>query len=344
MFILIPQKMDQEGKLLYEINYYISDIPKALLNALRRTILGDLYSLSIDTVSYDVYSQDHPIFIQTTTTRLGLIPIKTSEYVLNKLLSVEECMIEDEPCKGCSKCGIPFSINGTWANFEKLYPEKSKEEFKKFYCNFDVYSQDIQIDKQWQNLVRIDESCMNIPIMKFTKFQSMICKGYIRKGNGNIHAKWNSASAVTIIEIDDHQPKNQNQKPNSFLFSIDPIGNLDGKDIFPMAMKYLKSKIQGYIDQFKSLNLKMKPVGPNYYEIEFNEDSTFGQLLFAYTILNPAIISCGYNLPYPSENFIYFHLHLPNDNQDNNNNPNDILVYHLEQIILDLALLKSKIQ
>lgn len=136
--------------------------------------------------------------------RLSLLPIYCEN--LAEYTSTEKCECKEE---GCRKCGVTFSMNVSG---------------KDFYKNL-VSSDDIIIDDENTKVLEIGR----FPIMYLRKNENVNLRGWILKGNGKMHAKWNPVNSVTFKKIND----------NYFRFSFGNNGLISNKDILEKSMEKL---------------------------------------------------------------------------------------------------------
>lgn len=238
----------------------VSGTDAAVVNALRRAMLGDVPKLAIEEVT--IYDNTSALFDEIVAHRLGLIPVPTD---LNLLNFREQCVCKGE---GCPNCTVLYTLS-------KEGPGT-------------VYSGDLQpADRKWE----IKEK--RIPIVKLLSGQRVMLEATAVLGTAKEHAKWQPVTAVgykqyPVIELlSSSCPEDgacakvapqvfsyengqvRLKDPEAFKFSADALrmckdhikvdfrkdkfifkfetdGSLPAKEVFTRAVAALKDKLKGF--------------------------------------------------------------------------------------------------
>ncbi len=145
----------------------LEDIDPALANSLRRIIIAEVPSLSIDDVW--IVENDSPLYDEIIAHRLGLVPLKTDleSYVLPR-----QCKCEGE---GCPQCQVAFTLT-----------KEATED------HVTVYSGDLESEDP-----AIAAAAPKIPIVELVKGQKLVLEAYAKLGIGEEHAKWQPVATCT---------------------------------------------------------------------------------------------------------------------------------------------------
>lgn len=170
MNITIQELTDTTAK------FVLSDADPTLANALRRTLIADIPKLAIEDVEFHLgpirdedgneYESISPLFDETISHRLGLIPLPTD---LKLFEFKNKCKCNGE---GCPSCTVLYSLN------------------KKGPCT--VYSGDLEPVGD-AKLRAADDL---IPIVKLGEGQALLIYATAVLGTGKDHAKWSVAHGV----------------------------------------------------------------------------------------------------------------------------------------------------
>ncbi len=158
-----------EMKILHEdknsIKILIEGVTLAFVNALRRAIIAEVSTMSIENVM--ILENSSLMYDEILAHRLGLIPLTTD---LESYVLPEKCSCKSE--LGCSKCSVSLTLN----------VEAVDEPLT-------VYSKDLQ--SQDPNIKPVSDK---IPILKLAPGQKVKLEAYARLGKGSEHAKWQPVS------------------------------------------------------------------------------------------------------------------------------------------------------
>ncbi len=191
-----------------ELVFLLKDSNVGFVNAIRRTILGQVPTMAIDVV--DIRRNESPLGNEVLAHRLSLVPFCSEtkddfEYharcCCTKKREMFSELVEQYPercCENkCSRCSVEFSIN--------VINESKTDKLT-------VTSNDIK--PKGDSFVRpiyYESDVLAIPLTRLGPDQTSCLVDVIaRKGNGDMHAKWNPVSVaaykpVAHIQIDKQQ-------------------------------------------------------------------------------------------------------------------------------------------
>ena len=143
--------------------FILSGVTPAFANSIRRGMITDVHSMSIDDVNF--YNNTSVLFDEMLALRLGLIPLTGgTDYV-----PASECTCSGE---GCSFCQVSLTLNVKGPTV--------------------VYSRDLKSSDP--EVVPVEDE---IPIIKLFKDQVIMLEAIARKGCGKDHAKFQPAIAAS---------------------------------------------------------------------------------------------------------------------------------------------------
>ncbi|MFH1328335.1 MAG: DNA-directed RNA polymerase subunit D [Candidatus Bathyarchaeota archaeon] len=159
------------------LRFILSDSYPAFVNALRRIVLSEVPSMTIDDIFF--YENTSAMNDEVMAHRIGLIPLKTD---LDTYVLPEECECKSE--MGCNRCRALATL--------EVEAEGSTRV---------VYSGDLKFEDS-----DIAPTSEKIPITKIVPGQRLRFEAHAKLGMGKQHAKWQPVSAcaykyVPIIEI-----------------------------------------------------------------------------------------------------------------------------------------------
>jgi DNA-directed RNA polymerase subunit D len=146
-----------------QARFIISGTTPAFVNSIRRSLMADVQSMSIDDVNF--YNNTSVLFDEMLALRLGLIPLTGGEHYVSQ----SECSCDGE---GCFQCQVSLTLN--------------------VQGPATVYSRDLTSGDA--EVVPADG---NIPIIKLFKGQELMLEAIARKGCSKTHAKFQSAIATS---------------------------------------------------------------------------------------------------------------------------------------------------
>ncbi|KAL9622329.1 MAG: hypothetical protein Q9160_003340 [Pyrenula sp. 1 TL-2023] len=241
------------------VNFVLSSVDLALANSLRRILLAEIPTVSIDLV--DVKANTSVLPDEFIAHRLGLIPLNSKD--CHKDMNYTR----DCDCEGsCERCTVTLELQAKCQNQDKMA----------------VWARDLvpigMRPNQWVGVPVIKDSEGNGPlILKLRRGQeiNMICTA--KKGIAKEHAKWAPTAAVGF----EYDPKNQlrhttywyednpetewpidegnaawetadtggeqafdaDAKPESFFFDVEGVGTLEPDQIVQQGIKQLQNKL-----------------------------------------------------------------------------------------------------
>ena len=161
MEIKIAEKNDLSARLIVE------GVDTAFMNSLRRIILAEVPSMTIDEVV--VIENSSMLHDEILAHRLGLIPLKTD---LDSYNLPEDCTCKSE--LGCNLCRVSLTLDVEAGDSIRT-----------------VYSSELVSENP--NIVPVSDK---IPIAKLAPAQKIKLEAYARLGKGEKHAKWQPVSVV----------------------------------------------------------------------------------------------------------------------------------------------------
>lgn len=154
------------------LSFVLKDVSVSMANAIRRTVLGEVYSLAVEEVEY--YNNTSSLYDEILAHRLSLIPVRADLSLLNPK---EKCSCKE----GCPSCEVEFSLKKKGPGV--VYSDDIKPPNKKFV------------------------PVKGVPIVKLGKNQEVELKATAILGRGKEHSRWQPAVVgykyYPIIEISD---------------------------------------------------------------------------------------------------------------------------------------------
>jgi len=218
----------------------ISDTEPAVVNSIRRIILGEVPAMAIDTVN--MYENTSAANDEYIAHRLGLIPLKTD---------LKTYKLPTECCEGnCTSCSVEFSLDETGPKM--------------------VYSSALKpVDP------KVRPVSGKIPIVELRAGQRLRFEAKAVLGKGETHVKFQAGNAAYRHTYDiktKKKPKIQNEtavinkaeakgeklnykrNENEFLFRVETNGQMTAKDVMQEAIEIAKGKV----DSMKACMSKKK--------------------------------------------------------------------------------------
>lgn len=260
------------------LRFYLSGIDNQIANAIRRIIMVEVPTMSIDDVV--VVENSSSLRDEMIAHRLGLIPLKTD---LESYISREVCDCKSD--LGCSKCSVTLTLEA-----------EAVDEGR------NVYSKELK-----SNDPEVIPVSGEIPIVKLAQSQHIRLEAYARLGTGREHAKWQPTVAsiykyVPIIKVDpkkcdlckkclkacpkgvletedkkvlvmdydkcdmcklcvDSCPKDAisvEEEKNAFIFNIESTGALPPNKIIEKAIKILEEKTKSFAESVSKIREEEK--------------------------------------------------------------------------------------
>ncbi len=162
---------DREDKIVF----IIKNVPVALVNSIRRAIIGHVPTMAVDYIN--VYMNTSFLYDEMLAHRIGLIPLKAD---IDKYNFQDKCECGGE---GCPNCQVSLRLN---------------VEGPKTVYSGDFISDDPEVKPVYDN----------IPVVELYEGQQLMIEAVARLGTGKEHAKWKPVSICSYkiipkIEISD---------------------------------------------------------------------------------------------------------------------------------------------
>lgn len=242
------------------IRFLIEGVDTAFTNSLRRAMMSEVPTMTIEDIFY--FDNSSLIPDEILANRIGFIPLKTD---LDNYILPEDCDCGAE--LGCPKCRAVLTMD-----------VESKDE------TITVYSGDLVADDP--NTMPASD---RIVLAKLADGQAIRFEAYAQLGQGKVHSKWSPVSMcvyqnVSLVPIIDKTKAQEcvsdcgdaaliekdklkiidiqkfesckrcrelvsreqimaNLKPDEFLFTVESTGALSPKRIVSEAVKILKQKL-----------------------------------------------------------------------------------------------------
>jgi len=308
--------------LTFNLNNNTKKIKISLANAIRRVILSDIYTYTIDEKQTTFLDNTSMLDTEFLKSRLGLIPI-----ISNKEIDYDNIII------GCKKQN----------NDEHMVSVYVKD----FYCKDIVNDRNIEIT-----------DITNYPDILFAKLaynQYIAFESKLKRNNqeygGSNHCP--VSTCVYTFKIDniaiDNMTKdmdviqkksfmtqdaqriyerNEIGEPNVYQFVIESIGFYSSKEIVLFSIQSLLNKLILLKKEFKETDSKkITQVDDDdnlgfYYFLIDNENDTCGNLLQSYINNNQNVFYCGYVIEHPLKHNFLLKIKL----KENNNYDNILLI------------------
>ena len=150
------------------IRLIVKDVDVSLMNSLRRIIVAEVPSMSIDEVV--VIENSSILQDEIISHRLGLVPLTTD---LEGYNLPENCSCESE--FGCNLCRVTLTIDS-----------EARDQTQTVYSG--------ELVSENPAVIPVSDK---IPIVKLSKGQKLKFEAYARLGKGKNHAKWQPVSMCT---------------------------------------------------------------------------------------------------------------------------------------------------
>lgn len=302
-----------EDILQFEIDNISNKINISLVNAIRRTIISDIESYVIDEKNISFFHNNSMLNDEFLIHRLKLIPIISNlddiDYE-NLIISCKKnndgenmlsVYVKDFVCTDRGNIveidkifkypGILFGKlkNNQEVIFEAKLNKNNSEKGGSFYS---TVSKCVYIFKQ-DNL-KINEC--------------------IKDMNETEKRAFNTLEAERLYEI------NKNGYPNTYQFTIEPIGFYDSINILKIGLKLLIEKLNIVKYEFTNkgsnkIKIIYKDDSPDFHHFLIdNENETIGNLLQTYIVYNTNVLFCGFVIEHPLKKNILFKIKLNDDN------------------------------
>ena len=314
----------------FDLNNNSKELKISFANALRRTIISDIYTYAIDNKSIIFYENTSMLNNEFLKHRLTLMP----------LISNLENINYDNIVISCKKTN-----NGE--NIENVY-------ISDFVCTENE-------NKIIDNSIIFKHPNILFAKLKNSQFLSFECK--ITKNNAYYGGSFFSPVSICLytFKLDDKKvdeitkemdapqkttfltqdveriyKKNDLGEPYVYQFQIESIGFYESKDILLLGINSLKERLNSLKIELR--NKKSKKISildndehPDFFEFLIDhENETIGNLLSTYITYDPNVFYCGYVIEHPLKNNIIFKIKLKtNNNLDSSIKVNEDMIIYL---------------
>jgi len=189
-----------------KISVKIKGVPLQYSNALRRICLNGVPIYAVESI--DVLENSSVLADEGVAHRVGLIPLKTD---------------------------LSASKDGNENDKIMLTLDSGVSDETRTILSGEIKSQDDSVIP----------TSKDIPIVTLAPGQSLKFEAYARLGKGTEHAKWNSATIVTLTET---------EKENEKILTVESTGALDPKHIILSSVEQLSTKLS----EFKTIISEIK--------------------------------------------------------------------------------------
>ncbi|EGC32876.1 RNA polymerase II core subunit [Dictyostelium purpureum] len=173
------------------IVFTLSNTDISVANALRRVMIAEVPTMSIDLVEFE--ANNSVLCDEFIAHRLGLIPLVSDN--VDKFNYTRDCSCSER----CDQCSVEFKLNVKCSNQRPI----------------DVTSSDLIVVSNNNNSVipvssQTTERTDEIPIVKLRQGQELRLRAIAKKGVGKEHAKW-SPSCIATYQFQPIVTINQNR-------------------------------------------------------------------------------------------------------------------------------------
>ena len=189
-----------------KVSVKIKGVPLQYSNALRRICLNGVPIYAVESI--DVLENSSVLADEGVAHRVGLIPLKTD---------------------------LSASKDGNENDKIMLTLDSGVSDETRTILSGEIKSQDDSVIP----------TSKDIPIVTLAPGQSLKFEAYARLGKGTEHAKWNSATIVTLTET---------EKENEKILTVESTGALDPKHIILSSVEQLSTKLS----EFKTIISEIK--------------------------------------------------------------------------------------
>ncbi|KAK9448857.1 DNA-directed RNA polymerase [Limtongia smithiae] len=237
------------------VDFVLSNVDLSLANSLRRVILAEIPTISIDLVEIEINTS--VLADEFIAHRLGLIPLN-SVGVETDLLFTRDCDCDQY----CEKCSVTLTLDARCSSDSTM----------------DVYTRDLTFERHHSDIgqpVISDDQGKGILICKLRKNQELKLKCIAKKGIAKEHAKWSPTAAIKFeydpynklrhtdywyeVSIKKEWPRSKNTEwedppkegdpfdynatPERFYIDIEAIGQLPPNEIVTEGVRVLQEKL-----------------------------------------------------------------------------------------------------
>jgi DNA-directed RNA polymerase II subunit RPB3 len=252
------------------IRFVLSHTDLAVANALRRIMLAEVPTMSIDLVEFETNTST--LNDEFIAHRLGMIPL--TSHNVGRFRYTRDCTCMQR----CHDCSVELTLNVRCTD-DQTYDVTSKELISQDPDVYPVILDDLDSMKTISTGVQEDSGIL---IVKLRKNQQLKLRCIAKKGSGKEHAKWSPVCNVSFeydpdnilrhtsyrVEEDinrewpksafsqlphytGQEPYNFLGEPDKFYFTVETVGSLAPERVVSMAMEILIDKLgtlQGHLD------------------------------------------------------------------------------------------------
>jgi DNA-directed RNA polymerase subunit L len=332
----ILNKKLSNNTLTFDLNNSSKDVKISMANAIRRTIISDIYTYSIDEKTILFHENNSVLNNEFLKHRLTLIPIKSNldidyenllitckknndnELIENIYVSDFECIdtnkniiIDNNLIFEYPKILFAKIKNNQFISFESKLIRNNLEHGGSAFCPVSACIYTFKIDEKKTNEVvkDLDE---------------------------------NKKKIFYTQDIQRIYEKNDLGEPNVYQFIIESIGFYNCNEIINLSMEALINKLIVIKDEIKSNKSKKISLLENTSDffnfLIDNENETIGNLLSSYLSYDKDVFYCGYIIEHPLKKNIILKVKLNNDNNLEN------ILFVIEKNINTIIEILSKIK
>jgi DNA-directed RNA polymerase subunit L len=321
----------------FDLNNNLKEFKISFANAIRRTIISDIYIHAIDNKSIIFFENTSMLNNEFLKNRLTLIPLildlKNINYdnivisckKTNNGENIENVYVSDFVCTHNENEIIDNSTIFKYPNI--LFAKLKNSNFISFEC---------KLIKNNAYFGGSFFSPVSICLYTFKTDDKKVIE---------ITKEMSEQNKKTFLtqDVERIYKKNDLGEPSVYQFKIESIGFYDPKDILILGIKSLKERLNILKIELKNNKSKKVSILDNYENPDFfeflidNENETIGNLLSTYITYYPNVFFCGYVIDHPLKHNINFKIKLIT----NNNLENSIKV--IEDMIIYLINLLDKI-
>jgi len=342
MSLISNIKMNNEV-ISFDLNNDSKEIKTSFANALRRTIVSDIYTYIINDETIIFFDNTSMLNNEFLKHRLTLIPIisdldnihyediKITCKKKNENENMENIYVSDFICVDNKNNIIDNNILFKYPTI--LFAKLKNNQFLSFEC---------KLTKNNAYYGGSFFSPVSVCVYTFKLDDKKV---------NEITNDMNDAQKKTFAcqDIERIYKKNETGDPCCYQFKIESIGFYNSKNILLLGIDALKERLNNLKIEFK--NEKSKKItllenneNPDFFEFLIDhENETIGNLLSTYITYHPNIYFCGYVIEHPLKNNIILRIKLKEKNTLKNNIKiiDDMITYLvslLDKIINDIKL------
>jgi DNA-directed RNA polymerase subunit L len=317
---LVTNLKINNDEISFDLNNNLNKLKNSFSNAIRRMIISNVYTYTIDNNTIIFYENDSVLDKEFLKHRLILIPIISNIPNINYENIIISCKInnEDENIKSvyvnnfvCTDTSTNKIIDN---NILFKYPKILFAKLK----NNETISFEAKLIKNNSENGGAFFSPVSKCIYKF-KTDDKIVKEKIKNMNKSEITNFNTQDIERIYE------KNNNGEPNIYQFSIESIGFYDPLTIVLLGIDELIKKLDFIKNEFNNIesssiiSILENNTNPNFYNYSIdNENDTIGNLLSTYITNYDNVHYCGYLIEHPLKKYIILRVKLNSNNTSEN--------------------------